>query len=324
MSKEKKEKIRRGDRFDGVWLRDEPSMNQIMAYVYPNRADNEAYINEEIDLRPIEDYLAKKNAGRTEDKYRYFHVICAAVAKTMILRPKLNRFIAGNRIYQRKYASVAFTMKKKFSDRSEEGLVMKKFKPDSTIDTLFNDLVTEIHAIREDKVVDNTTGAMDKLVKLPRPILNFLMNILIRLDKKGKVPYDLIKEDPNYSSCFLTNLGSIDLSCGYHHLSNWGTCSAFVVIGKKHFAPEFHEDGSYEVRPVLNLGFTLDERVADGYYYSKSMKLIKYLLANPELLELPMETPVDYLPKDDKRFAIDRALEKAELHPEVPQEAIRV
>ena len=312
MSKEKREKIKRGDRFDGVWLRDEPSMNQIMAYIYPNRADNEAYINEEIDLRPIEKYLAEKNAGREGDQYKYFHVICAAVAKTLILRPKLNRFVAGNRLYQRKYASVAFTMKKQFSDRSEEGLVMKKFQPDSTIDTLFHDLVSEIHAIREDRVVDNSTSFMDKLVKLPRPILKTIMSILLKLDRKGKVPYDLIKEDPNYSSCFLTNLGSIDLSSGYHHLSNWGTCTIFVVIGKKHLAPEYHEDGSFEVRPVINLGFTLDERVADGYYYSKSMKLIKHLLAHPELLELPMETPVDYLPKDDKRFAIDRKAERAQ------------
>ncbi len=304
-----KEKIKRGDRFDGVWLRDEPSMNQIMAYIYPNRADNEAYINEEIDLRPVEEYLARKNQGREGDQYKYFHVICAAVAKTLILRPKMNRFVAGNRLYQRKYASVAFTMKKQFSDRSEEGLVMKKFQPDSTIDTLFNDLVSEIHAIREERVVDNSTGFMDKLVKLPRPILNAIMSILLKLDRKGKVPYDLIKEDPNYSSCFLTNLGSIDLSCGYHHLSNWGTCTIFVVIGKRHYAPEYHADGSFEVRPVINLGFTLDERVADGYYYSKSMKLIKHLLAHPELLELPMETPVDYLPKDDKRFALDRKAE---------------
>ena len=197
-------------------------------------------------------------------------------------------------------------MKKQFSDRSEEGLVMKKFQPDSTIDTLFHDLVSEVHAIRENRVVDNSTSFMDKLVKLPRPILKTIMSILLKLDRKGKVPYDLIKEDPNYSSCFLTNLGSIDLNSGYHHLSNWGTCTIFVVIGKRHYAPEYHADGSYEVRPVLNLGFTLDERVADGYYYSKSMKLIKHLLAHPELLELPMETPVDYLPKDDKRFALDR------------------
>lgn len=304
-----KEKIKRGDRFDGVWLRDEPSMNQIMSYIYPNRADNEAYINEEIDIRPMEEYLAKKNEGREGDKYKYFHVICAAVAKTLILRPKMNRFVAGNRLYQRKYASVAFTMKKQFSDRSEEGLVMKKFRPDSTIDTLFNDLVSEVHAIRENRVVDNSTNFMDKLVKLPRPILKAIMSILLKLDRKGKVPYDLIKEDPNYSSCFLTNLGSIDLNSGYHHLSNWGTCTIFVVIGKRHYAPEYHADGSFEVRPVINLGFTLDERIADGYYYSKSMKLIKHLLAHPELLELPMETPVDYLPKDDKRFALDRQAE---------------
>ena len=304
-----KEKIKRGDRFDGVWLRDEPSMNQIMSYIYPNRADNEAYINEEIDIRPMEEYLARKNEGREGDKYKYFHVICAAVAKTLILRPKMNRFVAGNRLYQRKYASVAFTMKKQFSDRSEEGLVMKKFQPDSTIDTLFHDLVSEVHAIRENRVVDNSTSFMDKLVKLPRPILKTIMSILLKLDRKGKVPYDLIKEDPNYSSCFLTNLGSIDLNSGYHHLSNWGTCTIFVVIGKRHYAPEYHADGSYEVRPVINLGFTLDERIADGYYYSKSMKLIKHLLAHPELLELPMETPVDYLPKDDKRFALDRQAE---------------
>jgi len=304
-----KEKIKRGDRFDGVWLRDEPSMNQIMSYIYPNRADNEAYINEEIDLRPMEAYLARKNEGREGDQYKYFHVICAAVAKTLILRPKLNRFVAGNRLYQRKYASVAFTMKKQFSDRSEEGLVMKKFHPDSTIDSLFQDMVREIHAIREERVVDNSTSFMDKLVKLPRPVLNAIMSILVKLDRKGKVPYDLIKEDPNYSSCFLTNLGSIDLNSGYHHLSNWGTCTIFVVIGKRHYAPEYHADGSFEVRPVLNLGFTLDERVADGYYYSKSMKLIKHLLAHPELLELPMQTPVDYLPKDDKRFALDRQAE---------------
>ena len=300
--KEKKEKIRRGDRFDGVWLRDEPAMNQIMAYIYPNRADNEAYINEEIDLRPIEAYLAKKNEGREGDRYKYFHVVCAAVAKALILRPKLNRFVAGNRLYQRKYTSVAFTMKKQFSDRSEEGLVMQKFDESSTIDTLFESLLKQIHQIRDTETQDHTTDAMDKVLKLPRFILNIVMSTLIRWDKKGKVPYDLICEDPNYSSVFLTNLGSIDLSCGYHHLSNWGTCSCFVVIGKKHLAPEWHEDGSCTVRPALNVGITLDERIADGYYYSKTMKLVKYLLANPELLELPASEEVDYLPKDDKRF----------------------
>ena len=298
----KKEKIRRGDRFDGVWLREEPAMNQFMAYLYPNRADNEAYINEELDLRPIEEFLARKNAGRTEDKYTYFHVICSAIVKAFTLRPKMNRFISGNRLYQRKYLSVAFVVKKKFSDRSEEGLAFRKFGDDATIDKLHNSLVEEIHTQRTEGQVDNSTHFMGLLLKLPRFVLRWIMKILFSLDRKGKVPYDLIKADPNYSSVFLTNLGSIDLNCGYHHLSNWGTCSCFVVIGKKHLAPEYRADGSMTVRPVLNVGITLDERIADGYYYSKTMKLVKYLLAHPELLELPAGEEVDYLPRDDKRF----------------------
>jgi len=32
----------------------------------------------------------------------------------------------------------------------------------------------------------------------------------------------------------------------------------------------------------------------DGYYYSKSVKLLKHLLENPELLELPMGEEVEY------------------------------
>lgn len=74
---------KRGDRRDGWWLRELPGMTQFTPHLYPNRADNEAYINVDIDLRPLDDYLAKKNAGRTEDKYTYFHLISAAIARLL-------------------------------------------------------------------------------------------------------------------------------------------------------------------------------------------------------------------------------------------------
>ena len=54
------EKRKWGDRKDGVWLKDIPAMNRIMPDLMPNRADNEAYINVDIDLRPLEKYLEKK------------------------------------------------------------------------------------------------------------------------------------------------------------------------------------------------------------------------------------------------------------------------
>lgn len=287
-------KKRRGDRRDGYWLNDLPGMTQFTPYIYPNRADNEAYINLEIDLRPIDAYLAKKNDGLTTDKYTYFHVVCAAIAKAFVLRPKMNRFVAGNRVYARKYISMAFVVKKRFEDQSEEGLAFRYFDQDSTIDTLHASLVEEIHQLRRGDVKDNSTEFMDKLVKLPRFVLRLIMKILFFLDRRGIAPYSLVKTDPNYASIFLSNLGSINLECGYHHLNNWGTNSCFVVIGRKHMKGVYQEDGSVDVHPVLPLGITLDERIADGYYYSKTVALVKELLANPELLEQPASTPVEY------------------------------
>ena len=42
------------------------------------------------------------------------------------------------------------------------------------------------------------------------------------------------------------------------------------------------------------MGLTIDERLADGYYYSRTVALLKKLLENPELLEKPLQEEVDY------------------------------
>ena len=47
-------------------------------------------------------------------------------------------------------------------------------------------------------------------------------------------------------------------------------------------------------RQTLDLGLTIDERLADGYYYSKSIRLLKYLLEHPEELEKPLKEEVSY------------------------------
>ena len=85
----------RGDRRDAVLLRETDALHFIMGIIYPHRADNEAYIAERIDLEPIKAYLAKKNVEGIECKYTCFHVIVAALVKTITLRPKLNRFYAN-------------------------------------------------------------------------------------------------------------------------------------------------------------------------------------------------------------------------------------
>lgn len=288
------EKKKWGDRKDGVWLKDLPPLNRIMPGLMPNRADNEAYISVDIDLRPLDAYLAKKNEGRTEDKYTYFHLISAAIAKAFVLRPRMNRFIVNNKVYQRKDLTVAFVVKKKFDDHSEEGLAFLKYDTDETIGSYHSKIMSVIHQTRRDGASDTSSGAMDIVSKLPQWLINFIIRTTLWLDKHGWAPQALIGTDPNHAAIFLTNLGSIGLEGGYHHLVNWGTNSCFIVLGKKYMKMEYDRSGHSDLHEVIPLGITLDERIADGYYYSGTVALVKELLAHPELLDLPADIPVEY------------------------------
>ncbi len=133
MAEVKKEKTRRGDRKDAWLVRDVDSIHFIMPYNIPGRTANEAVLNETIDITPIEEYLAKKNYEGIEFKYTFFHVITAAIAKTIVLRPKLNYFFSGHRLWEKKNVSISFTAKKKFADDGVEALATVKFDRTGTI-----------------------------------------------------------------------------------------------------------------------------------------------------------------------------------------------
>ena len=283
-----------GDRKDGIWLKDLPPLNRIMPGIMPNRADNEAFISLDIDLRPLDAYLARKNEGRDTDKYTYFHVISAAIGRAFVLRPRMNRFICNNKVYQHRKLTLAFVVKKQFNDKAEEGLAFLEYGNDETMDSYHSKIMKIIHKTRRDDVLDTSTNAMDILNKLPQFVINAVVKTTLWLDKHGWAPDFLIGSDPNHASIFLSNLGSIGLPGGYHHLVNWGTNSCFVVLGKKYWKMDYDSQGNGDLHEVIPLGITLDERIADGYYYSGTVALVKELLKNPDLLDQPAFEPVKY------------------------------
>ena len=288
-----KQKRRLGDRKDGTLLRDLDSMHFIVPLLYPNRCDNEAFISERIDLTNLNAYLAKKNADGPRYPLKMFYVIVAAAAKACQLRPKMNRFIANKNVYQRNELTAAFVVKKEFSDNGAEALAKLRFEADDTMDSIWEKVVAQITAGRSEQV-DSSTESMDMFNRMPRFLSKFIVWVITRLDIHGWVPASLIETDPYYCTVVLTNLGSIKLHAGYHHLTNWGTNSVFVVVGEKKKRPFFDEEGHWEMRDSIDLGLTVDERIADGYYFSKTIRLVKKLLENPELLEQPLDAEVEY------------------------------
>ncbi|MBQ7036677.1 MAG: 2-oxo acid dehydrogenase subunit E2 [Clostridia bacterium] len=289
-----KKKKKWGDRPDGVRVRNLDSMHVFMPYMLPNRTDNEAFISEKVDLSAINAFLEKKNAESPQYKYTIFHVVTAALAKTIYHRPKLNRFIAGRRLYERNEILLAFTAKRVFSDDGDEALLLINCDENTTVDSLHDTICHRVSKNRKEGEVDGATKIMNILAKMPRIILRGIVGIMNFMEYHGCLPAFLRYVDPYHSTVFISNLGSIKLNAAYHHLANWGTNSLFVVIGEKHLEAVANPDGTIETKEVLPLGITLDERIADGYYYTKSIKLLKHLLTHPELLDLPAGMAVDY------------------------------
>ena len=282
-----------GDRRDATLLRDIDSMHYIMPLMYPNRCDNEAFISERIDLTNVNKYLEKKNADDPAYKYNIFQIIVTAVLKTITLRPQLNRFIANYNLYQRDGVSAAFTIKKIFTDEGDEALAFLRAKPTDNIDSIHDEIFRQVSYVRHEGK-DPSTESMDMLQKIPLIFKKPLGAGARFLDRHGWMPQSVIETDPYQSSVVLANLGSIKLHSGYHHLTNWGTTSLFCIIGEK--KPRRFElgDGTTELRDSIDIGLTIDERISDGFYCSRAVRLRKTLLENPELLELPLEEKVEY------------------------------
>lgn len=279
------------DRKDGKLLRKIDSMHYIMPLIYPNRCDNEACMNIRIDLTAADAYLAKKNADNPDYKYNLFQMVLTAMLKTIMLRPQMNYFIANGNMYERNEITAAFTVKKVFSDKGGEALARIYAKESDTIDTIHDEIYRQVTFCRSDKK-DQSTASMDVIQKLPG---KHLIGAVVRwLDRHGWMPASLIATDPYYCSAVLTNLGSLKMDAGYHHLTNWGTNSVFCAIGLMKKRPFYDDDGNVTMRQSVNLSLTIDERIADGYYYAKTIRLLKHLLENPELLELPLKERVEY------------------------------
>jgi len=283
-----------GDRRDGKLIRDVDGMHFICPIIYPKRCDNEAFISERIDLTNINKYLKKKNKSNPEYKYNLFQIMVTACLKLLYLRPKMNYFIQNSNMYERYEKTASFVVKKKFADNGGEGLAFIHSKPEDNINTIHDTIKDIVNKERKTTKKDQSTDMMDIFKRIPRPLSKFLVHIIMFLDRNGMCPEFLVRTDPYYSSIVLTNLGSIKLNAAYHHLTNWGTNSIFVTIGEVEDRHIIDNNGKIKCKSTLDIGLTIDERIADGYYYSKTIKLLKYLLENPETLEKTLNEELDY------------------------------
>ncbi len=275
-------------RNDATIVRDVSIFNRFFPYMMKRRCDSLLYFNIEVDVTNAIRYTRqKKKKARGKDvTVRLFNVLMAGLVRTIALRPALNRFIYNYDFWQRNELSFNFVVKREMTDESPERNVVIKFTPDMTFDEISDIMHNAIqHAWYDDVSEDEKTIKL--LLSLPKFITNAVVAFMKWLDKIGCYPKSLRDSDGVHVSAFIANLGSIDIPYPpHHHLFEWGTTSLFVVLGKVHRKKVLGENDEEEIRDVMELGFTIDERIAEGFYFIKSMKIFKNLLENPEELDI--------------------------------------
>ena len=287
-TKEEKPKRRWGDRRDGRRVK-APGLQTVMGYLLPKRTDCEVYLNDKIDATELMAYLEKRNAEHPEYKTTLFHAAVTGMARMIKERPKMNRFIQGYVMYERYEITISFVAKRRFADGAEESLMILKPKDEDTLDSISRKIVGDVREMRKS---EHATGGvdeiLDKFAAMPRFVLIPVIAFIRWLDFWG-LNLDLLTEgDPNYTTVLASNLGSIRCPAVYHHLNNYGTNSVMITIGTLHKEEVLMPDGTKAVRDIVDIGATLDERIADGFYFARSLKLIKHIFAHPEMLELPL------------------------------------
>lgn len=280
------------DRKDAKRVKKITGLAQICIDLKPGRCNSDVYINKKIDVTNLVEYMEKHKNDK--DKLTYFHAFVTALGKTIYNRPKLNRFVANRHLYEHNEIAISFVAKMTFDDKSEELMVMVPIKDNDNIYTISKKIKDRVDKVRNSKVKkEGANNAIDILGKLPNIFRVPIVELFKWCDKKGILPSSFIKDNLYYSSMIVSNLGSIKCGAIYHNITNFGTASSLATIGEIKDEEIINEKGKKEVRKLCEFGINLDERIADGYYFAKCVKMLEYILNNPETLEEEMNKKIN-------------------------------
>ena len=275
-----------GDRYDGRRLRSLDPFFKIIPYIMKNRMDSQIFFEEKVDITHTEAYIRKRNKT-SETRISMLHVFIAAIVRTLALKPALNRFIAGQKIYARNEILVSLAIKKEMNFESTETTIKFKFDPTDTLEQVAAKIDKQI---KENKVLEssNDTDKTARLIMLcPGFIVKFIVFVVRLLDYFGLMPKILNEVSPFHTSVFITDVGSLGISPVYHHLYDFGTTSIFVAFGTKRTEKIIDSNDNIVNKRTMTMRVVTDERIVDGHYFASAFKMYRTLIEHPERLESP-------------------------------------
>ena len=263
---------------DGTLVKNLHPYRRLLSFIQPNADSSVVYFDEYVKADNLLKFLEE---SREESQLDMTQCLVAASGLAMMKHPFMNRFVKGYRLYQRNETYVSFTMKrKKLNKKAKVSAVKMQIKPDMTLSALNEKIKKKINVERSNKKTSFDVEA-NLFFKLPRPLMYFALKFAMFLDYYNLLPSFMIKSDAMYTSVFMANLGSLGMKSGYHHLYEWGSCPHFITLGKVFDRP-IVKDGKVTFEKSINVRFSFDERIEDGFTAYQGVKTLINILEEPK------------------------------------------
>ena len=285
-------KRRFGDRKDGRRVRTMSPMSYVIPYIMRTRNDAQNQIADTIDITEADKFLREMRA-KGYKSISVLHVFIAAYIRAISMRPGINRFCSGQKIYHRNTIEINMAVKKEMSLDAPDTMIKVRFEPTDTI----TDVYEKFNAVVEKATAEGSNTDFDKtarwLTRLSGILFRGTVRLLEFLDYHGWLPQALLDVSPFHGSMIITSMGSLGIPPIYHHLYNFGNLPVFISYGLKYHKNVMNANGAVERRTMIDVKVVTDERICDGFYFASALKLIRKFVASPALLTTPPETVIE-------------------------------
>ena len=272
---------------DGRKVRNIEPMQLITSYLMQKRYDAMNMYDDTLPCEVWDTYIKEKEAEGI--KMGYMHIFIAGVVRLLALKPRLNRFVMNGRVYARPKIWVSFVVHPELHEDSEGTTIKLEFEGTETILEIAEKINVAVEKETTKRVGENGTDKLARvLTSIPGPILKFVVNTLMWMDRHNILPKFIIDLSPFHTSFFLTNLKSLGINYVHHHTYDFGTTGLFFAIGKEKTIPVIVKD---QVVQQKHMGFSLvsDERFCDGLYFALALREFRKIMRNPASLEKPLD-----------------------------------
>lgn len=253
-----------------------PKTRRIMPLMMPTRNESVVYFDMDIDADGIDARIADLRVQGVQASV--LHIVAVAATRVLTERPRLNRFVAGGRHWQRRGIWFSFSGKKRKEASAPMSVIKRELKGDATDLEIVQALDGGVREVRSEQK-NRTDKELDLLFLMPTFLLGWLVGLVRKLDHWGMLPRWYVDGDPMFASIFVANLGSLGMDAAVHHLYEYGNIPLFCVIGKKKDAFYVDDAGVVRARSVYPLRFSFDERIEDGFYCLGALERLRELLS---------------------------------------------